>query len=129
MQAFLMSVTCGTLSDGFPVSPGPTPELVADLKPQVSQPAKAVLPMSGAEIQKYVGTYAQPNRWKIEIFTKDEKLFIRELGQELALTKIGENRFSFQFPNAARPVEIYIQPSANGRKGFIHQYVWAFCKN
>lgn len=103
-------------------------EIAANLKPQVNQPAKAALPMSDAEMQKYVGTYAQPNRWKIEIFTKDDKLLIRELSQELVLTKIGENRFSFQFPNANRPIEIYIQPASANSRGFVHHYVWAFAR-
>ncbi len=103
-------------------------ELTANLQPAEETKLKNALPMTAAEMQDYVGTYNQPNRWKIEILVKENKLFIRELNQELPLTKIGENRFSLQFPNAPRPLEIYIQPARNGKSGFVQQYVWAFRK-
>lgn len=103
-------------------------EIGAGIQTEENYKIKDAMPMTGAEMRKYVGTYNQPNRWKIEIVIKDDKLFIKELGQELPLTKIGENRFSFQFPKASRPVEIYVQPSENGKNGFVHQYVWAFSK-
>ncbi len=103
-------------------------ELTANLQPAGETKLKNALPMTAAEMQDYVGTYNQPNRWKIEIFVKENKLYIRELNQELPLTKIGENRFSLQFPNATRPLEIYIQPARTGKSGFIQQYVWAFRK-
>ena len=107
-------------------------ELILNLKPSTDQPGKAAarppLPLTTGEMSQYVGTYAQPNRWQIEIFVRDGQLFIRELGQELPLTKIAENRFAMQFPNAARPVGIYLKPAAAQSRGFIHQYVWAFAK-
>lgn len=103
-------------------------ETMLSLKPKEASESKTILPMTEAEMQKVVGTYSQPNRFKIEIFVKDGKLFIREFNQELPLTKIGENRFSFQFPNAPQPLEIYIQPTEKGKSGFVHQYVWAFRK-
>ena len=85
-------------------------------------------PVSLAEMQKYVGIYDQPNRFRIEIFTRDGKLMIKEFNQEMPLLKIGENRFSLQFPQAQQPLEIYVQPAENGKNGFVHQYVWAFRK-
>jgi CubicO group peptidase (beta-lactamase class C family) len=104
-------------------------ELNVKLEPLKDAPkAKPALPLTEAEMQKLVGVYAQPNRFKIEVFVRDGKLFIKEFNQEMPLTKIGENRFSFQFPNAKQPLEIYIEPSANGKSGFVHQYVWAFKK-
>ena len=38
--------------------------------------------------------------------TKAEKLFIKEFGLELQLTKIGSDRFLFLFPNDTVPTEI-----------------------
>ena len=103
-------------------------EMFLNLKPKEEFKAKSALPMTEAEMKKYVGTYSQPNRWNSEVFIKDGKLFIKQFNQELELRKIGENRFSFQFPNAPRPLEIFIQPAENGTDGFLHQYVWAFKK-
>jgi hypothetical protein len=103
-------------------------ETVLSLKPKEEARAKTPQSLTESEMQKLVGTYIQPNRFKIEIFVKEGKLYIREFNQEMALNKIGENRFSFQFPQAKQPLEIYVQPAENGKVGFVHQYVWTFRK-
>lgn len=103
-------------------------ETISSLKPKEEPKPKQSQPLTEAEMQKLVGTYSQPNRFKIEIFIKDGKLYIREFNQEMILSKIGENRFSFQFQVAKQTVEIYIQPAERGKPAFVHQYVWAFKK-
>ena len=82
--------------------------------------------MSESEMKKYVGMYEQPNRFRIEVLVKKDSLFIKEFNNEMPLTKIGENKFSFRFPQADKPVEIYIKFGKDGKPLFIHQYVWAF---
>ena len=96
----------------------------SEKKPEV----KAAQTLSKAEMLNLTGTYNQPNRFKIEIFARGEKLYIREFNQEMTLNKIGDNRYSFQFPNAKQPIEIYIQPAEKENPAFVHQYVWAFKK-
>ena len=103
-------------------------EMFAKLKPKDEFKSQPALPMTESEMKKYVGTYTQPRRWISEVFIRDGKLFIKELGQEMEMSKIGENRFSFQFPNAPRPLTIYIQTAQNDKPAFLHQYVWAFKK-
>lgn len=103
-------------------------EMFLPLKPQTSLPEAKAMPMTAAEMARYVGIYAQPKRFQIEIYIKDGKLLIKEFNQEMRLEKIGENRFRFQFPQAAQPLEIFIKPEADGKNGFVHQYVWAFKK-
>lgn len=103
-------------------------EMMLSLKPKEDAKPKFAQPVTETEMQKLVGTYTQPNRFKIEIFTKEGKLFIREFNQGMTLNKIGDNRFSFQFPNARQSVEIYIQTAEKGKSAFVHQYVWAFKK-
>jgi CubicO group peptidase (beta-lactamase class C family) len=87
------------------------------------QPAQSI---SEAEMGRYTGTYSNPNRWEIEIVVKEGRLFIKEFGLELPLTKIGEQRFSFALPGRIQPEEIIIQPAAGGKPAMLHQYVWAF---
>jgi CubicO group peptidase (beta-lactamase class C family) len=101
-------------------------ELMLPLQPEEALNLKTPLSMSAAERQAYVGMYEQPNRFKIEVLVKDNKLFIKEFNTEMPLTKIGENRFSFQFPQASKPLEIYMKPGRDGKPRYIHQYVWAF---
>jgi len=103
-------------------------ETISSLKPKEEPKPKQSQPLTKAEMQKLVGTYSQPNRFKIEIFIKDGKLYIREFNQEMILSKIGENRFSFQSQVAKQTVEIYTQPAERGKPAFVHQYVWAFKK-
>lgn len=103
-------------------------ETVLKLKPQpASRPAETQT-MTPEEMQQIAGVYNQPNRFNIEIYVKSGKLFIREFEQEMPLTKISENRYSFQFPRAPKPLQIYVQPARDGKAGLVHQYVWAFRK-
>jgi CubicO group peptidase (beta-lactamase class C family) len=101
-------------------------ELMLPLAPKEGLASKTPLPVNESEIKKYVGIYEQPNRFKIEVLVKENRLFIKEFNNEMALNKIGENRFSFQFPRADKPQEIYIKFGKDGEPVFIHQYVWAF---
>lgn len=82
--------------------------------------------MNEAEMNKYTGTYSNPNRWQIDVVVKEGRLFIKEFGLELPLTKIGEQRFSFALPGRSQPEEIVIRPSVDGKAVILHQYVWAF---
>ena len=101
-------------------------ELVLPLTKQEALRPKTPLPMSESEMQGYVGIYEQPNRFRIEVLVRNGGLFIKEFNNEMPLMKIGENRFSFKFPQADRAQEIYIKVGKDGRPIFIHQYVWAF---
>jgi CubicO group peptidase (beta-lactamase class C family) len=96
--------------------------------PLTSRETKTKIPQSinEAEMQKYVGTYEQPNRWKIEIFSKEGKLFIRQFEREMPLTKIAENRFSFQFPPPIVTQEITFTIGKEGKIVSLNQFVWAF---
>ena len=101
-------------------------ELILPLTKKEPLKPKTPLPMSESEMTKYVGTYEQPNRFRIEVLFRDGGLFIKEFNNEMPLIRIGENRFSFKFPQADKAQEIYIKVRKDGRPLFIHQYVWAF---
>ncbi len=88
--------------------------------------AKTIQSVSEAEMKNYVGTYSQPNRWKTEVFIKEGKLYIKEFNREMPLNKIGENRFSFEFPKPGVNQEISFKPGSDGKPMALNQYVWAF---
>ena len=88
--------------------------------------AKTVQSVSEAEIKNYVGTYSQPNRWKTEVFIKEGRLFIKEFNREMPLNKIGENRFSFEFPKPGINQEISFKLGSDDKPIALNQYVWAF---
>lgn len=101
-------------------------ELMLRLTPKEEPKPETPQAMSEAEMKRYVGVYEQPNRFKIEISMRENKLFIKEFNNEMALTKIGENRFSFRLPQSSSPVNIFIKLGPDGNAPFVHQYVWAF---
>jgi hypothetical protein len=101
-------------------------EIMLPLKAQEESKPKAPIPVTDAEIQKYIGVYDQPKRFKIEVFTKNGKLFIKEFDKEMPLIKIGDNRFAFQFPWANSPEEIVFKLGEGGKPLLLHQFVWAF---
>ena len=103
-------------------------EMMLRLAPKEDSGPPPSQPMSESEMKKYVGVYEQPNRFKIEVLIKENKLFVKEFNNEMAVTKIGENRFAFQLPGANRSTEIFIKIGSDGKPAFIHQYVWAFKK-
>jgi Beta-lactamase len=101
-------------------------ELMLPLAPKEVAKPDMPQPISTSEMEKYVGSYEQPNRFKIELVVKEGRLFIKEFNSEMPLIKIGENRFTFRFPQGEKSVEIFIKLEKDGKPRFIHQYVWAF---
>ncbi len=100
-------------------------ELGLPLAAKAEPKSQRAQPMSIAEMQTYTGIYTNPGRWEEEVFVKDDKLFVKLFGTELGLTKIGDQRFTFQFPNAP-PEELVIKFGADGKPAYLHHYVWAF---
>ena len=97
------------------------------LLPGVPIPAaepRREVPMTADEMKRYVGTYT--NRWPMEIFIKDGRLFLRRFGAELPITKIGENRFSIKPEEAPQPQEFALLPGADGRPEALQMFIWAF---
>lgn len=97
------------------------------LLPGVTPPktaARRELKMSAEEMQRYVGTY--DNRWPMDIFVREGRLYLRRFGDELPITRIGENRFSVQPEGAPQPQEFAITPGADGRPELLQMFLWAF---
>lgn len=101
-------------------------ELMLKLAPKPAPAVDEAMAMNEAEMKKYAGVYEQPKRFKIEVYVKDAKLFIKEFDLEMPLVKVGENRFAFKFPGAKDSQYIFIKTGKDGKPVFLHQYVWAF---
>ena len=69
-------------------------ELFLPLKPAVAEPTKKALPLPAADLTVFGGKYVNgPQTW--EILAKDGRLFLKEQGQEFALSKTGDWQLSF----------------------------------
>jgi CubicO group peptidase (beta-lactamase class C family) len=97
------------------------------LLPGASLPAaepRREIPMTVDEMRRYVGTYA--NRWSMDLFVKDGRLFLRRFDAELPVTKVGENRFSTQPEGLPQPQEFVLVPGADGRPEVLQMFLWGF---
>ena len=101
-------------------------ELLVPLAAKPVPSAPPALAMRAAEMQPYVGLYAQPSRWTAEVAVKDGGLVLKQFGLELPLKKVAGDRFQVQLPGAPGPQDVVIRLPANGQPGYLHQFVWAF---
>lgn len=86
--------------------------------------APATLPLGDAEAARLAGTYT--NRWQIELVARGGRLFLRQFGSELPVTKLGEGRFNAAPPGAARGQQFLILPGADGRPAHLQMSLWVF---
>ncbi|HKV12105.1 MAG TPA: serine hydrolase domain-containing protein [Thermoanaerobaculia bacterium] len=91
--------------------------------PRESQTASE-LPMTEAERAAIVGKYE--NRWPMDVFVRDNRLFLRRFGAELPITRVGENRYSVT--DGGRLQEFLIVPAKGGNSGYMQMFIWVFRK-
>ena len=90
-------------------------ELGLGLKDDEPQKPASFAPLTSAEMNEYVGAYSHaPQTWEISI--KDEKLYVKVDGNEHALTKSGERKFTF---GAQNENELVFVPGKDGKIGFL----------
>ena len=80
-----------------------------------------------AEMQKYVGAYFNPPD-EIEIVLKDGQLVFKQIGIELPMSKIGEQRFQIQPPTSPAPIELKMKTGEDGKIEFMYSALRAFKK-
>jgi hypothetical protein len=73
---------------------------------------------------RLAGTYV--NRWPVGLTSRDGKLFLKQFGAELPVTKVGEDRFSVAPPGAARGQEFLVVNGADGRPAYLQMALWVF---
>jgi CubicO group peptidase (beta-lactamase class C family) len=90
-------------------------ELGLGLKDDEPQKPAPVAPVTEAEMKEYVGSYSHaPTIWEVSV--KDSKLYIKFDGNEHALTKSGDRKFTF---GAQNENELVFVPGKNGKIGFL----------
>ena len=90
-------------------------ELGLGLKDDEPQKPASVAPPTESEMKEYVGSYSHaPTTW--EVFVKDGKLYVKFDGNESALTKSGDRKFTF---GAQNQNELVFVPGKNGKIGFL----------
>lgn len=102
-------------------------ETVLPVKPRPEVKPKTAIKVEEAEAQKYVGQYFNPPD-EIEIALKDGQLVFKQIGIELPMSKIGEQRFQIQPPSAAGPIELKMTTGQDGKVEFMYSSLRAFKK-
>jgi hypothetical protein len=77
------------------------------------------LPMSEAEMSRYLGTYANAHL-RFQVVLRDGKLFFTEPGFEGPISKIGEGRLSIQPLYSLHPEEITVIMGAHDKAEYFH---------
>ena len=93
-------------------------ELMLPLKPKDS-PSKQESQMSASEMASYVGKYGQRDVI-FEIFVRDGKLFLKQGSTELAVSKVGENRFTADASGSSNRMDFVLVPGPDGRIEYLH---------
>ena len=90
-------------------------EIGLGLKDDEPQKPPTFAPATAAEMNEYVGSYSHaPQTWDVSI--KDGKLFVKVDGNEHALTKSGERKFTF---GAQNENELVFVPGKSGKIDFL----------
>ena len=90
-------------------------ELGLGLKDSNQQNPAPVATLTESEMKEYVGSYSHaPTTW--EVFVKENKLYVKFDGNEHALTKTGERKFTF---GAQNENELVFAPGRNGKIDFL----------
>ncbi len=108
-QKIAVVVLANTSGQTLPKSRQKAVEMLLPLKTETNTPPKT-LETSADEMKNFIGKYEHvPQAW--EIFTKDNKLFIKDGGKDFELKKTGKNEFSYEkggvlfVPNASGKIE------------------------
>jgi CubicO group peptidase (beta-lactamase class C family) len=99
-------------------------EMILGAQPAAPARPKPALPIDETEMRRLAGSY--DNRWKMDIFVRDGKLFLRRFGAELPITKVGENRYSVEPEGVPQPQEFLYLPARDGGPGAIQMFIWVF---
>jgi CubicO group peptidase (beta-lactamase class C family) len=102
-------------------------ETVMPVKPRREVKPKTAIKIDEAESQKYVGQYFNPPD-QIEIALKNGQLVFKQIGMELPMSKIGEQRFQIHPPAAPGPIELQMMTGEDGKVEFMYSSLRAFKK-
>ena len=93
--------------------------MALDREPESETSVPAELPMTPAEIGRYVGAYSQTGTATVELLVQEGKLAVKQGGSTLPVVKFGERRFGIVRPGTARPQEFFLVAGADGGIRFL----------
>jgi CubicO group peptidase (beta-lactamase class C family) len=96
------------LAVGHRAKPGQKPLVVSPLPQDARLSPAGTTYSSVTEMARFANAFL--NAGQLE-----GRLFIKEFNTEIALDRIGENRFAFRFPRALRPLEVFIGLGKDGQ--------------
>lgn len=100
-------------------------ELLLPLKAQPASPSEAAQPLTAAEMHSYIGTY-QNGPLRFQIFSKDNRLFLKADEDEVPLKKIGDHLLSIDEKEEEATVDsalfkrLLLLPGANGTAEYLY---------
>jgi CubicO group peptidase (beta-lactamase class C family) len=96
-------------------------ELGLGLKQDGPQAPAQIAPLIESEMNEYVGSYSHaPQVWEVSV--KAGKLYVKVEGNEYAMTKTGDRKFTF---GAQNENEIVFVPGKNGKIQFLYTEIYA----
>jgi CubicO group peptidase (beta-lactamase class C family) len=101
-------------------------ELLATLQSS-TPPSTAPIAMTTAELAKFAGVYVNPPV-RIELTTRDGKLYFRRGAQEAEIVRVGDLRFSMTLTPGGSAQTFALVPGADGAIAFLHIGSRAFRK-
>jgi CubicO group peptidase (beta-lactamase class C family) len=101
-------------------------ETVMAVKPRNEVKPKTALKLDQGEAEKYVGQYVNPPD-NLEIALKNGQLVLRQVGIEVPMTKIGEQRFQIQPPTSSA-IELKMKTGEDGKVEYMYSSLRAFRK-
>lgn len=102
-------------------------ETLMPLKPRQEVKPKTAIKIDEAESRKYVGQYFNPPD-QIEVALNNGQLVFKQIGIELPMSKIGEQRFQIQPPASPGPIELKMITGEDGKVDFMYSSMRAFKK-
>lgn len=110
-ERFAVIIQTNKSGETLPKTRAKAMELFLPLKPATPEEKRIALALTTAEAAGFAGQYKNgPQTW--EIINKDGKLFIKQEGEELPLTKSGKYRLSF---GASMENDLIFVPDASGK--------------
>lgn len=94
-------------------------ELMLPLQTAKQRTPQPQMSISQAELQDYPGTYANEN--VVEILLKGGRLWLKENGTELPISKMGENLFSAAAPGSSFSQEFFLVKGSGGKVEYLHR--------
>jgi hypothetical protein len=124
-QRFAVIIVSNKSGETLPLTRTKALELSLKLKPETAEKPRAAQPLSEAEMTNFAGTYRNgPQTW--EVYVKDGKLYLKQEGGDVALSRTGRYRLSY---GPALDNDLAFVPDARGRMEYVFDGLYSAKKD